>query len=156
MRRQNLIIVVCLLMVTALLLLTQVRAEEPRYEKVQKRKDLAHQMAECARELGYSEDSVVIQEAKRIWWEADAEEKKLLPVQEEPYPVARQVWEYLTEEMGLPDIQAAGILGNFMAECGGQSLDLQPYIYSKGYYGLAMWYLPYTNGRLTSYSSVEE
>lgn len=30
----------------------------------------AHQMAECARQLGYPEDSVIIQEAQKKWWEA--------------------------------------------------------------------------------------
>jgi hypothetical protein len=29
-----------------------------------------HQMAECARQLGYPEDSVIIQEAQKKWWEA--------------------------------------------------------------------------------------
>ena len=31
----------------------------------------AHQMAECARQLGYPEDSVIIQEAQKKWWEAE-------------------------------------------------------------------------------------
>ena len=31
----------------------------------------AHQMAECARQLGYQEDSVIIQEAQKKWWEAE-------------------------------------------------------------------------------------
>ena len=30
----------------------------------------AHQVAECARQLGYPEDSVIIQEAQKKWWEA--------------------------------------------------------------------------------------
>lgn len=30
----------------------------------------AHTMAECARQLGYPEDSVIIQEAQKKWWEA--------------------------------------------------------------------------------------
>jgi hypothetical protein len=30
----------------------------------------AHTMAECARQLGYAEDSVIIQEAQKKWWEA--------------------------------------------------------------------------------------
>ena len=32
----------------------------------------AHQMAECARQLGYPEDSVIIQEAQKKWWEAQS------------------------------------------------------------------------------------
>ena len=31
----------------------------------------AYQMAECARQLGYPEDSVIIQEAQKKWWEAE-------------------------------------------------------------------------------------
>lgn len=31
----------------------------------------AHTMAECARNLGYPEDSVIIQEAQKKWWEAE-------------------------------------------------------------------------------------
>ena len=31
----------------------------------------ARQMAECARQLGYPEDSVIIQEAQKKWWEAE-------------------------------------------------------------------------------------
>lgn len=51
------------------------------------------------------------------------------------------IWSYLTNEMGLGDIQAAGIFGNMMVECGGRSFNLQPYIYSPGgnYYGLCQW-----------------
>lgn len=33
--------------------------------------ETAHQMAECARQLGYLEDSVIIQEAQKKWWEAE-------------------------------------------------------------------------------------
>ena len=31
----------------------------------------AHRMAECARQLGYPEDSAIIQEAQKKWWEAE-------------------------------------------------------------------------------------
>ena len=37
----------------------------------QKIQQTAHQMAECARQLGYPEDSVIIQEAQKKWWEAE-------------------------------------------------------------------------------------
>ena len=30
-----------------------------------------HQMAECARQLGYPEDHMIIQEAQKKWWEAE-------------------------------------------------------------------------------------
>lgn len=38
----------------------------------QRNKDVAHEMAECARFLGYSEDHFIIQDAKRIWAEQQA------------------------------------------------------------------------------------
>lgn len=37
----------------------------------QKIQQTAHTMAECARQLGYPEDSVIIQEAQKKWWEAE-------------------------------------------------------------------------------------
>ena len=37
----------------------------------QKIQQAAHTMAECARQLGYPEDSVIIQEAQKKWWEAE-------------------------------------------------------------------------------------
>lgn len=57
------------------------------------------------------------------------------------YPVATTVWKYLTEELYLNNYVAAGILGNMMLECGGNSLNLQYSIYSanKSYYGLCQW-----------------
>ena len=57
------------------------------------------------------------------------------------FPVYLQVWKYLTGPMGLSDIQAAGIFGNMMVECGSRSFNLQPYVYSPGgaYYGLCQW-----------------
>lgn len=137
---------------------------------------IAHEMAECARALGYSEDHVIITTASNRWWE---EYYKQIELEEEidrlntitandinndisndinddiynctvpddkyaDYPYASQVWEFLKNDMGLNDYVAAGILGNMMAECGGQTLALQPFIYTSGYYGLCMWYIDYT------------
>ena len=45
------------------------------------------------------------------------------------------------------EIICAGIIGNMMAEVGGQTLALQPYLYAGNYYGLCMWYLPYASLR---------
>lgn len=59
---------------------------------------------------------------------------------EEEYPVATKVWLFLKEEMGYSDVVCAGILGNMMAECGGQTLELQWWVYnSTGHYGLCQW-----------------
>lgn len=66
------------------------------------------------------------------------------------YDIAGCVYEYLNQQ-GFSDTVIAGILGNMMAECGGQTLDLQWNIYdSRGsYYGLCQWslfYNPTVNG----------
>ena len=58
------------------------------------------------------------------------------------YPVATQVWRYMKEELGWNDYVCAGVMGNMMAEVGGQTLNLQPYLYghsSANYYGLCQW-----------------
>lgn len=39
--------------------------------------ETAHQMAECARALGFPEDHVIIQAAQEKWWEAFNEEQEL-------------------------------------------------------------------------------
>ena len=67
-------------------------------------------------------------------------EAKKWRAREEEYPVATKVWLFLKEEMGYSDVVCAGILGNMMAECGGQTLELQWWIYnSTGHYGLCQW-----------------
>lgn len=117
----------------------------------------AHQMAEYARKLGYPENHVVIRMAQYNWWSYKHAETKYLeriaeiksrpatPIyvtqaQMNEYPVASTVWKML-KEAGYNDYVCAGILGNMMAECGGQTLYLDPYDYSDGgyYYGLCQW-----------------
>lgn len=57
---------------------------------------------------------------------------------------AEQIWSYLRNDMGLTKYVAAGIMGNIMTECGGQTLDIQPYITnSSGHYGICQWNLGY-------------
>lgn len=58
------------------------------------------------------------------------------------HSTAGHVYEYLKQN-GYSDPVIAGILGNMMAECGGQTLDLQWWIYGgRGrYYGLCQWSL---------------
>lgn len=59
------------------------------------------------------------------------------------YPVATQVWRYMKEELGWNDYVCAGVMGNMMTECGGQTLNLQYTIVGKDnkttYYGLCQW-----------------
>lgn len=59
-------------------------------------------------------------------------------VADEEYPDAAAVWRILSAA-GCSDYVCAGILGNMMAECGGQTLALQPYVSSSDYYGMCQW-----------------
>ena len=58
----------------------------------------------------------------------------------EEYPNATIVWKTLKDK-GYNDFVTAGILGNMMVECGGNSLNLDSTIYSKDkfYYGICQW-----------------
>ena len=70
--------------------------------------------------------------SKDIWAEREAE-----------YPVATYIWLYM-KDLGWSDAVCAGVMGNIMAEVGGQTLNIKPYLYSGSYYGICQWYLPYT------------
>jgi hypothetical protein len=60
------------------------------------------------------------------------------------YDQATEVWNYL-RDLGLNPYVCAGIIGNIMAEVGGQTLDISRWpVYSQGvYYGICQW----SNGR---------
>lgn len=64
---------------------------------------------------------------------------------EAEYPVATYIWRYM-KGLGWNDAVCAGVMGNIMAEVGGQTLNIKPYLYGGGgsYYGICQWYLPYT------------
>lgn len=51
---------------------------------------------------------------------------------------ATYVWTYL-KGCGYSDVMCAGIMGNFMAETGGQTLDIKWDDKTGGYYGMAQW-----------------
>lgn len=106
----------------------------------------AHDVAQQLRRLGYPEDHPVIQ-ACQDWWRAEdaapAPAAHLLSKEQRAaYPVAAAVWEQL-RGAGLSEVCSAAILGSMMAECGGQTMGLDPYITAGGYYGLCMWSLTY-------------
>lgn len=112
----------------------------------------AHDMAEAARRLGYEEEHPVILTAKNEYvfaqetmgdirliisdleyaFDASFNEK------EKEYPAATQVWKYLKSQ-GYNDYVSAGIMGNLMAEVGGQTLALNPYASNGNYYGMCQW-----------------
>lgn len=122
---------------------------------IQKQKDnkaYAHEMAESARKLGWAEDCMVIKLAQQTWWEADNKQKfyeqrledSVIYEKMEKYPTATTVWLFLKDQ-GYNDAVCAGIIGNMMTECGGQTLELQwwLYDYSGWFYGLCQWHKGY-------------
>ena len=75
------------------------------------------------------------QEATFIKWE----EKEF------EYYYATRTWKYL-KDLGYSDVACAGIIGNLMAECGGHTLKLNPFLYDKAtgsYYGMFQWSMKY-------------
>lgn len=128
--------------------------KEELYELIQMFEDreyAAVAMLTSAYELGYDEDHPVVRLAKK---EADYATEMQIKYREiyetlefefwntrmEENPVATSIWLYL-KSLGYNDYICAGILGNIMAEVGGDTLDIQPYLYDKdkGYYGICQW-----------------
>ena len=60
------------------------------------------------------------------------------------YKHATKVWNYLRSK-GYSNVVCAGIMGNFMTETGGHTLNLKPNLYSSSgnYYGIAQWSVKY-------------
>lgn len=90
----------------------------------------------CSNNLEYYQE----QEAKF------AEEQRWIEM-EYQYPAATKTWKFMKEELGWNDYICAGVMGNFMAETGGQTLSLNPTSYSSsgGYYGIAQWSIKYNS-----------
>lgn len=63
---------------------------------------------------------------------------------ESEYYYATHTWYYL-KNLGYSDIACAGIIGNLMAECGGNTLNINPYISdgSGRHYGMFQWSVVY-------------
>lgn len=108
--------------------------------------EAAHQLAENARILGYDADSDVIKLATEEWFAAEANYKvysKLfaesrLGIKMLEHPTTTSVWIFLHEQ-GYNDWVSAGIIGNMMAEVGGQTLDLDIYLKTRSYFGICQW-----------------
>lgn len=87
-------------------------------------------------------ETTTIQELELKPTEKPTEEEKEEYVSSEKYSTAATVWNYL-RNLGYSKVICAGILGNMMAEVGGQTLALEPFMYDDGYYGLCQWSLYY-------------
>ena len=89
--------------------------------------------AEAARKA--EEERIAVQQAaeaarkaEEIKWAAKAAE----------YPAATQIWRYMKAQ-GWNDYVCAGIMGNLMAEVGGQTLNIRYTLSSGNYYGMCQW-----------------
>lgn len=129
-----------------------------------------HTLAKNARKRGFSEDSTVITEIQKEWnaWQTiinslNEIKNEFLRLQEEErirkeeerienekwaqkeaeYPTATYIWKYLKAQ-GYNDYVCAGILGNMMAETGGNTLNIQWNIYGGSYYGICQWSRAYS------------
>jgi hypothetical protein len=84
--------------------------------------------------LCIEQSSAITQKEQFLLWEA----------KETEYPYATKTWKYL-KDLGYSDVACAGIIGNLMAECGGHTLKLDPYIDDTNgqYYGMFQWSAKY-------------
>ena len=121
-------------------------------DELTQRQAVAHEMAECARKLGLPETCETIKTAQKIWADAQAEKDAAKAqyaawqTKFNQYPYATYIWIYLTQQLGYNNAVAAGIIGNCMAEVGGQTLNIQYWIGGSGYYGMCQWSRRYFPG----------
>lgn len=120
----------------------------------------ANNMLESCKTLGYDDENPVVVLANEEVANAQADLDYYQSIYDEvlielraaermaEYPVATAIWNYL-KDLGYNDYVAAGILGNIMAEVGGQTLNIQPTLSNGTYYGMCQWklcYYPSVNG----------
>lgn len=118
----------------------------------------AHELAEAARKLEWPEASHPIESAKAEWGNSQlainvyqeqydklyaASEDVKWEAKKAEYPAATEIWLYM-KDLGWNDYVCAGIMGNLMAEVGGQTLNIQYTLYGKNYYGMCQWSRSYS------------
>ena len=77
--------------------------------------------------------------------EIAAEEEARWEVRQNEYESATYIWRFFKNQ-GYSDHAVAGILGNLMAEVGGQTLYIQYWLSSSTYYGMCQWNREYYPG----------
>lgn len=80
-------------------------------------------------------------------FEAKQEEELEWIEKSEEYESAAFIWRYFKDK-GYSDYAIAGILGNIMAEVGGQTLYIQYWLSSSSYYGMCQWSRQYYPGAI--------
>ena len=120
------------------------------------KREAAHSIIESARALGYNSDDSIICFAKieatnaseglfyyqKLYNELGYSE---LDEKAKEYPSATYIWIYLKDK-GYNDYVCAGIMGNIMAEVGGQTLALNIYADTSSHYGICQWSKVYYKG----------
>lgn len=120
-------------------------------------------MAASARNLGWTDDDKLIKDLQSKWQNANEDEQTYTVELEQlkakeaeqieqarweakmaEYPVATTVWKKMKAQ-GWNDYVCAGIMGNMMAEVGGQTLNLKWNASGNGYYGLCQWNQAYAS-----------
>lgn len=122
-------------------------------KECKKRKEAAKRMEKAGYDLGYAKDHPIVQAAKVEWTNANDDlkfyqeslQKLEWQAKEEEYPNAAFIWSYLKDK-GYNDYVIAGILGNIMAEVGGQTLKIRAAAEGHGYYGMCQWSVVYFPG----------
>lgn len=87
----------------------------------------------CKKELELVESTLLFYQEK---YDIIIAEEWIIKTQE--YPVASQIYRYL-KDFGYNDAVAAGIIGNLMAEVGGQTFQIRWWAKSEEYYGICQW-----------------
>ena len=99
-------------------------ANQTKYQKILD--EILIKEAEAARKAKEAEEAA--RKAEEVKWATKAAE----------YPSATQIWRYMKAQ-GWNDYVCAGIMGNIMAEVGGQTLNIRYTLSSGNYYGMCQW-----------------
>ena len=86
---------------------------------------------------GFYNKKLAEEEAKKQQ-EAKAQAAAQQAIAASEYPVATEIWNFMKAQ-GWNNYVCAGIMGNIMAEVGGQSLNIRYNAYGNGYYGICQW-----------------
>ena len=121
-------------------------------EKSYESKEIAESIRDGLISLGYAEDhpAVVLanEDIANTNIEIDYYKKEIAKWEKirewnkkaAKYPNAARAWKYMKEQFGWSDTVCAGIMGNFMAECGGcWTSDLNYSVNSKNGLGMVQW-----------------
>ncbi len=102
-----------------------IEEEQQKAQKAEEERIAAEQAAAAEAEAA--------RQAEEAKWAAKAAE----------YPAATQIWRYM-KALGWNDYVCAGIMGNLMAEVGGQTLNIRYTLSSGNYYGMCQWSRSYS------------